>query len=161
MVVAMSIEDCDGFGALSRAYSFLMGRPAHAIWNAVVSAVYGSALVAFVGGVFTLALLAESNMMAVRLDPEQWGSVMRSSHLWAQLLLATFASSLFWSLATLNYLLLRQAVDQKPFEEIAAGVDEEFRSELPVVGIPASDYRPGSHDGRPTSSEAEAVVPAT
>lgn len=161
MVAAMSVEDSDGFGALSRAYSFLMGRPAHAIWNAVVSAVYGSALVALVGGVFTLALLAESNVMAARLTSEQWASVLRSSHVWAQLLLATFACSLFWSLTTLNYLLLRQAVDQKPFEEIAAGVDEEFRSELPVVGIPASDYRPEHRDGRPTITEAESVVPVT
>jgi hypothetical protein len=161
MIAAMGIEDCDGFGALSRTYSFLMGRPAHAIWNAVVSVAYGSVLVALVGGVFTLALLAESNVMAARLNPEQWGSVLRSSHFCAQLLLATFACSLFWSLVTLNYLLLRQAVDQKPFEEIAAGVDEEFRGELPVVGIPASDYRPEHHDGRPTISDAEAVVPAT
>jgi hypothetical protein len=161
MVAAMGIEDCDGFGALSRTYSFLMGRPAHALWYALISAAYGLALVMLVGSVFTLGLLAESSVMADRLPPEQWRSVLSSSHAWAQLLLATFACSLFWSLATLNYLLLRQAVDQKPFEDISAGVDEEFRGELPVVGIPASDYRSGNHDGQPAIPEVETVVPAT
>lgn len=161
MIAAMSVEDCDGFGALSRAYSFLAGRPVQAVWQAMVSAVYGSALVALVSLVFTAALFAEFWPLAENVgDSDKWGTVIQVSHVTAQLLLASFACSLFWSLATLNYLLLRQAVDQKPFEEIAAGVDEEFRSELPVVGIPASDYRPEHHDGRPTI-DAESVVPAT
>ena len=147
MVAATAVDDCDGFGALSRTCSFLLGRPWQAAWHGLVSAVYGSVLVAVVGGVLTAALLAESRPLPVLLEIGDWQPVMRASHGIAHLLLATFAASLFWSLVTLNYLLLRQAVDQKPFEDILPGAESGTQSGMPVVGIAATDYRPAEHDG--------------
>jgi hypothetical protein len=144
MVAAVAVEDCDGFGALSRTYSFLTGRPVYAAWNAAVSAAFGGALVALASGLLTLGLLALSKTLLMASGtPQHWLTVRNGSHLFAQWLLATFAVSLFWSLATVNYLLLRHEVDRKPFEEVAPGVDEAVgRRDLPVVGIPAADLTP-------------------
>lgn len=162
MIAAIGIDDSDGFGSLSRAYSFVMGRPAYAVWMVLVSLVYGVVLVGLAGGVLTLALLALSKPIAANVGTaEKWGAVLAGSHFCAQLLLATFAASLFWSLATWNYLLLRQAVDQKPLEEIAAGCEETATRDLPVAGIPASDYRPPPVNGQPTVVQAEAIAPTT
>lgn len=140
MVAAMSVEECDGFGAFSRAFSFLSGRPLLAIGQAAVSLIYGSLLVAMLGGVFTLALLAEAGPLASIGPAAKWTAVMQGSHFTARWLLMTFAVSLFWSLVTANYLLLRQAVDRKPFHDIAADGDEVVSPQLPVVGIPAADF---------------------
>lgn len=142
MVAAMSVEDCDGFGAFSRSFSMLTGRPLEAIWQAFVSLVYGSLLVAAVGGVFTIALLAEAGPLVNIGGPAKWAAVLQGSHFTARWLLAAFAVSLFWSLVTWNYLLLRSLVDRKPFHDIAAGGDEEdVPRDLPIVGIPATEER--------------------
>jgi|GEM_PF-1089279 len=156
MVAAMGVEDCDGFGALSRSYSFLTGRPLRAVANVVLSALIGGVLVALVGGWLTFGLLAEANFLRASIGtPERWLTVMQWSHFFAVGLLLTFAANLFWSLATLNYLLLRQEVDSKPFDDIAAGPsDPSFHRDLPIVGIPATDYRPPTAVEQPLHSTA-------
>ena len=134
-------------------------------YSRFVGNVFGSLLAAegvfafFLEGGFLGLMLFGGNRLGPRLWLFSIFMVTFGAHFSAQLLLTTFAASLFWSLATWNYLLLRQAVDQKPFDEIAAG-DEDRRHELPVAGIPATDYRPASHDGQPTVAQAEAVVPS-
>lgn len=163
MVAALAIEDCDAFGALSRTYSFLTGRPTYAVWNAGLSAVSGGILVALSGGLCMAGLVFLSQFLLGHIGTvERWATVMYGAHLTARLLLASFGTSLFWSLVTLNYLLLRQAVDRKPFEDIASGVDEtQRRGELPIVGIPATDVSQEIRDRHLPVSDAEAVSPAT
>lgn len=138
MVAAMSVEDCDGFGAFSRSFSFLTGRPAIAIAQALVSLAYGYLLVALVGRVFTLALLAAAGPLSNIGGSAKWESVLQGSHFAARFLFATYAVSLFWTLVTGNYLLLRLAVDGKPQHDIAAEERETVPRDLPIVGIPAT-----------------------
>lgn len=161
MISAMGIDDCDGFGALSRTYSFLTGKPAHAVWNVAVSTAFGGILVALFGELLTGGLLALSHFISGHVGTwERWQTIMNSSHRFAQWMLLAFAVSLFWSLATLNYLLLRQAVDGKPFDDIAPeDLVSSGRRELPVVGIPAADLPPEERSR--LLSEAEAVATAT
>lgn len=143
MVATMGVEDCDGFGALSRTFSFLTGRPLSALWNAGISFVYGTVLTMLLGGLFMLALLAQARPIGVNVgDSAAWRGVLSGSHFSAQLLFASFSVSLFWTLAALNYVELRRIVDGKPFDEIAPGVDEPAPSGLPVVGIAATEFRP-------------------
>lgn len=155
MVAAMGVEDCDGFGTLSRSYSFLAARPLMAAVNVAISAIVGGVLVAIAGGLLTFGLLAEANFLEVSIGTaERWATVMQWSHFFAQGLLLSFAASLFWTLVTLNYLLLREEVDGKPFDDIAPGVAEmSAPRDLPVVGIPATDYRPVETDGQPVASQ--------
>ena len=163
MVAAMGIEDCDGFGALSRSYSFLAGRPAHAIWNAAVSGIFGGLFLTVTCGLLAFGLISLSHCMESAIGtPQRWWTILGWSHRFAQAILASVAVSLFWSLTTLNYLLLRQAVDGKPFEDIAHGVgDHSMNSDLPVVGIAASNLPAEERDRLISNSEAEAVMPAS
>ncbi len=144
MIAATAIDHCDGFGALSRTCSFLTGKPAHAVWNVAVSTAFGGILVVLFGELLTGGLLSLSHFINGHLGTwERWQTIMNASHLFAQWVFMAFAVSLFWSLATLNYFLLRETVDNKPFDDIAPeDVDSSAGRELPVVGIPAADLPP-------------------
>jgi hypothetical protein len=157
MIAALGVEDCDSFGALSRTYSFVAGRPFHAAWNVAVSAIYGGVVVALAGGLLTLSLAALDNVLEGPLGTvERWQTVMNWSRFFARWLFMTFAVSLFWSLVVMNYLLLRQEVDRKPFDDIAPGPDEvTIRRDLPVVGIPAADLSPEQRERLVDTSDAE------
>lgn len=157
MIAALGVEDCDSFGALSRTYSFVAGRPFHAAWNVAVSAIYGGVVVALAGGLLTLSLAALDNVLEGPLGTvERWQTVMNWSRFFARWLFMTFAVSLFWSLIVMNYLLLRQEVDRKPFDDIAPGPDEvTIRRDLPVVGIHAADLSPEQRERLVDTSDAE------
>ncbi len=143
MIAALGTESCDAFGALSRSYSYLTGRPLLALWQVFLSAVFGGLLLTIAATILTVGLMFLSQTIAGPIgSPERWHLVMTGAHHTARLLLTTFAVSLFWSLATINYLLLRQAVDQKPLDEISPGAEAApSQPEFPLVGIAASDYR--------------------
>ena len=141
MIAAIAVDDCDGFGALSRSYSFWTGRPFHAIGLALVAALI-EACILTVASVFFDAAIAMVHFGAVLAtsDVDQLATITRACHTVANALLGTFEISLFWTNATIVYLLLRAAVDQKPFDQIAPDDSERPpRNPLPVVGIPATD----------------------
>lgn len=141
MIAAIAVDDCDGFGALSRSYSFWTGRPFHAIGFALVAALI-EAIILTVASLFFDAAIAMVHFGAVLAtsDVEQLATIIRACHTVTNMLLSTFEISLFWTSATIVYLLLRQAVDQKPFDQIAPDDSERpVRNPLPVVGIPATD----------------------
>lgn len=141
MIAAIAVDDCDGFGALSRSYSFWTGRPFHAIGFALVAALI-EACILTVASLFFDAAIAMVHFGAVLAtsDVEQLATIIRACKNVANILLGTFEISLFWTSATIIYLLLRQAVDQRPFDQIVPDDSERpARNPLPVVGIPATD----------------------
>ena len=141
MIAAIAVDDCDGFGGLSRSYSFWAGRPFHAIGFALVAALI-EACILTVASLFFDAAIAMVHFGAVLAtsDVEQLATIIRACKNVTNILLGTFEISLFWTSATIVYLLLRQAVDQKPFDQIAPDDSERpVRNPLPVVGIPATD----------------------
>jgi hypothetical protein len=144
MVAAISTDDCDSFGGLSRAYSALTGRPWHAI---------GFTALAFFGGAVLMAIfrtLAETTIWCAMSgtafgsgDERAVGSLVVPVTWLVQGLVSGIGASYFWSAATVISLLLRQAVDGVPVDRIAPdSVDRPPREPLPVVGIPATDARP-------------------
>ena len=141
MIAAIAVDDCDGFGGLSRAYSFCTGRPAHAILFAAVAVTFASFLTHVASLFFTAAtLLARTAAVMVTSHVLHVGTVSHGCSLVAHALVGTFAISLFWTSVTLVYLLLRATVDQRPLDHLAPDEGERPpRSPLPVVGIPATD----------------------
>ncbi len=146
MIAAIAVDDCDGFGGLSRSYSLWTGRPAYAAWCAVVAAAFGSVL-------HFLASLAMGWTLAITLSiatsgaGSDWSAETLTAccTLLVQGLLASFGISLFWTSVTIIYLLLRQSVDKMPLDRIAPSDQERPpRDPLPVVGMPAMNEPPPS-----------------
>ena len=146
MIAAIAVDDCDGFGGLSRSYSLWTGRPAYAAWCAVVAAALGSVL----HSLASLALgwtLAITLSIATSVAGGEWSAETLTAccTLLVQGLLASFGISLFWTSVTIIYLLLRQSVDKMPLDRIAPSDQERPpRDPLPVVGMPAINNPPQS-----------------
>ena len=144
MIAAIAVDDCDGFGGLSRSYSLWTGRPTYATWCAVVAAAFGSVLHSLV----SLALgwtLAITLSIATSGAGSDWSAETMTAccTLLAQGLLASFGISLFWTSVTIIYLLLRQSIDKMPLDRLAPSDQERPpRDPLPVVGMPAMIERP-------------------
>lgn len=141
MIAAIATDNCDGFGGLSRSYSLWTGRPAYPVWIAIVAALYGSV-------VYSLLSLVLSWTLAITLNGATFGAggdwstetLSTCCGLLVQALVNSLGISLFWTNATIGYLLLRQSVDQMPLDCIALGDHERPpRDPLPVVGMPATD----------------------
>ena len=144
MIAAIAVDDCDGFGGLSRSYSLWTGRPAYAAWCAVVAAAFGSLLhsLASLAMGWTLAIVLS---LATSTAGSDWSAETLTTccTLLVQGLLASFGISLFWTSVTIVYLLLRQSVDKMPLDRIAPSAQERPpRDPLPVVGMPAMNEQP-------------------
>ena len=64
-------------------------------------------------------------------------------HRFVENLVGGLGISLFWTSATIIYLVLRQSVDLMPLEQIApSDAERPVRDPLPVVGMPAVDVDP-------------------
>jgi len=151
MVAAISVDDCDSFGGLSRAYSNLTGRPWHALFFAVIAILVGR-LVMLVVNLFAVTAIwfAESSISFGA------GAVQTTTWLHSplteivQLIVSGIGVSFFWSAATIIYLLLRHEVDMAPFDRIALDdEDRPVREPLPVVGMPATDARAELNGSQP------------
>lgn len=139
MIAAICADDCDGFGALSRSYSFWAGKPAYFVWCVAMAFVFETALhslfslacgwsLAFVELIASIALGASFpvEMLVTCVD------------LCAKCAIACFGLNLFWVNSTICYLLLRLNVDKMPVECLADGeLSCASRDPLPVVGMPA------------------------
>ena len=146
MIAAIAVDDCDGFGGLSRSYSLWTGRPAYAAWCAVVATAFASVLhsVASLAMGWTLAITLS---IATSAAGGEWSAETLTAccTLLAQGLLAAFGISLFWTSVTIIYLLLRQSIDKMPLDRLAPSDQERPpRDPLPVVGMPAMNEPPQS-----------------
>ncbi|WP_010584200.1 hypothetical protein [Schlesneria paludicola] len=141
MVAAISTDDCDSFGGLSRAYSGLTGRP----WHAAVYVILGG--IAGCGVMLLVAAIARTTIWCC-LSATSFGSGSATAFSGLKPVLTRLVEDLvrgvgascFWSIATVISLLLRREIDGVPIDRVA--LDDDQRPErvpLPVVGIPATD----------------------
>ncbi len=147
MIAAVSIEDCDSFGGLSRAYSSFTSQPWKVIVYFLLSLIIGGVLMSLVN------LVAETTIWSA-LSSTSFGSGKERAHeslliplvRLLQLFELAIGICYFWSAATVIYLLLRLDVDGVPLDRIA--VDDHARATrdpFPVVGIPAAATKPESN----------------
>ena len=143
MIGSIATDDCDGFGALSRSYSQLTGRPWNALGFAVIALLCGFVLLSFVSvlGVVTVwcgissTALGSGQERAERALMAPFASLVR-------LVVSGIGISYFWAATTVISLLLRREVDGAPLERLSLDDDARpVRDPLPVVGIPATDAR--------------------
>ena len=144
MIAAIASDDCDGFSGLSRSYSLWTGRPFQAVSLATVALAIGS-------GVHFIATLVlhgtvDMTVLFVKFGAGAGTSIERIAadyHRFVENLVGGLGISLFWTSATIIYLVLRQSVDLMPLEQIApSDAERPVRDPLPVVGMPAVDVDP-------------------
>ena len=134
MVVAISCEGSDGFDGLSRAFGYLLNRPAYATW---------------LGGLAWLLCMGISWIAWWFIDAAIWltdwslGDVVSktSAEIWVLTLDAfrlAILVSLFWSATTVIYFLLRQSDDGTPLDEVYIPGPPPKAEPLPLVGVAAS-----------------------
>ncbi len=139
MIAAIAVDDSDGFDAFSRSFSFVTSHP----WIT-------AALIAIAGGMLWLCGEAIERGVAAAEFAIPWAagwtasdnslrdSLAPASFWWVRLFARALQASLFWSLATIGYVFLRQVTDGTPLDALS-GYDEPAlaREDFPVVGIPA------------------------
>lgn len=147
---AISTEGSDSFDALSRSYAYLMQRPLHYLFYAVVAAFFGwfGWLLASTFASFVIWLAYWSAGWGC--GSEQIGNIMNGTcdfggmgqagvvliRFWVgcvKLLAVGYIFSYFWSASTAIYLLLRKDVDNTEMDEVFLE-DQEEPGDLPVIG---------------------------
>lgn len=139
MVAAIATDDCDGFGAFSRSYSFWTGRSWYFAWCWIVGAVVAAVALSLTQWLGMITVYFSELVIRIGVGPSPVAKSAGSAALTiVAFLLRTFSVSLFWSTATIVYILLRQSVDKMPLDYAAPDDNErEPRDPLPVVGMPA------------------------
>jgi hypothetical protein len=162
MYATISTEDSDAFDGFSRSYSYVYNRPWHFLWYAVVAMIYGSVVIFFVitvaslvlylalwavstGGGFKDTVNIPEDLPAFFTWINQFGSnfvgellAMLWMQFWA-VLVHGFVYSYFWTSVTIMYFLLRQSEDAVELDVVSLPEDYQSPSELPLVGVAASD----------------------
>ena len=141
MVAAVATDDCDSFGALSRAYSCLTGRPWHAFGFGLISLLIGIILMLMVKLFIETTLFCAMSCTGLGRGAElAQASLLSPLNSLSHVALSGIGTSFFWSATTVVYLLLRQEVDRMPLDRLALDDNARpTRDPLPVVGIPATD----------------------
>lgn len=139
MVAAVAIDDSDGFDAFSRSFSFVTSHP----WITAGLVAVGAAMIVVCGIGIDLGVEAAAG---VTMWSAGWtaSETQLREHLfpatfwWIRLFARALLSSLFWSVATVVYVFLRQVTDGAPLDQLS-GFDLPglAREDYPVVGIPA------------------------
>ena len=162
MYATISTEDSDAFDGFSRSYSYVYSKPWHYLWYAIVAMIYGSVVIFFVITVASLvsylafwAVSTGGGFKGIVNIPEDvptfltWLNQFSSnsvgellSMLWMQfwaVLVHGFVYSYFWTSVTIMYFLLRQSEDAVELDVVSLPEDYQSHSELPLVGVAASD----------------------
>jgi len=192
MAPTISTEDSDAFDGFSRSFGYVFSRPRQWIGVFLASVIYGTVCVAVVLGlallVVHLAVWGVSSGMNARdlsamtadspfpvffeSNPDNEATTSSAAvsltQFWlsaASLLIHGFAASLFWTLATIGYFLLRKSDDATALDEVFLTEEDEPDDLLPLVGVAGSEQpvieRPlekdpgGSSDGEETKQQRE------
>lgn len=139
MIAAIAVDDSDGFDAFSRSFSFVTSHPWRTAGSIAASAgvIWACSEIIDRGVIKALWFIAWSADWTAS-DSALRESLMPATRWWMQLFARAIQSSLFWALATVVYLFLRQSTDGAPLDQLS-GYDEPVRAPeaFPVVGIPA------------------------
>lgn len=153
MIATVSVEDADAFEGFSRAFSYVFSRPFYLLWLLGVSAIYGVMVMTVAGLMFTamseVARLSVSTGLgdqatAALMDPRSGLPGARMLGAWTAglgLLLSALAISYIWSQVAMVYSLLRLSVDQVPLDDLIEEPATGVTSDLPLVGVAASEAR--------------------
>ena len=146
---AISTEGSDSFDALSRSYAYLMQRPLHYLFYAVVAAFFGWLGWLLVSTFASFVIWLAYWSAGWGCGSEQIGGIMNGTgdfggmgqagavliQFWAgcvKLLAVGYMFSYFWSASTAIYLLLRKDVDNTEMDEVFLE-DQEEPEDLPVI----------------------------
>jgi hypothetical protein len=139
MIAAIAVDDSDGFDAFSRSFSFVTSHP----WMTAGLVALSWGMLWACGEVIDRGVVAALNIIPWSAGWSASETAIKESLLpasiwWVRLFARTLHASLFWSLATVAYVFLRQATDDAPLDQLT-GYDEPVRAreDFPVVGIPA------------------------
>ena len=168
MFATVAMEGTDTFDAVSRAYSYIFGRPWRLIWYTLVATVYGLIVTAFVL-VFTSAMIAApiyiggwamgANFDQIKaflanpawLFPAEAGLGVKIGGVFVKLTLIVvwglalgFIASYKATAATIIYGLLRKDVDGTDMSEVflEEEQEEEFEAPEPEEQEPAAEETP-------------------
>ena len=136
MTAAVAVDDCDGFDAFSRAFSFMVQRPFHTLGYLVLALFFGAAGFALL----KWGVIAVLRIAAVFNFTEQDCGDLLSDNLW----------SLFWRTLTILipygfltgyvchagvalYLILRKNLDGVAFDRILHESEEDVRRLRPIL----------------------------
>lgn len=175
MAPTIAVEGTDAFDAVSRAFSYVFGRPWRFIWYYLVGLAYTTVCVAFVAAFAWLLLkvvyLAGAAGMGDRFEQVislvQEGKVAETANIpeticaWLVLIMvvvvwgvvAGFKVSMLFSLNTIAYCLLRRDVDGTDMSEVYIEEEEE---EIPPSGEQPSEEE---SEGEKAAEEAEGTQP--
>ncbi len=134
MQASVAVEAEDGFDAMSCAYAYTRQRPWHLAFYAALAFVIGSVGLVFVDmfarlvvhlTVWSLSLGGPRDLVSGLYHGEgvtASSSAIATHHFWRNvvgLLVRAWIYSIFWTFATMIYLLLRRDVDGTPLDRIA------------------------------------------
>jgi hypothetical protein len=175
MAPAISTEDSDAFDGFSRSFSYVFSRTRQWATLIVAAAAYGILLTAAVAALAWLVVhltvwgiaagmsLTDAGALTADSPLSKGGAVSEDvpdsaasfAQFWlnaASLVVHGFAASLFWTLATVSYFLLRQSDDATSLDEVYLNPEDEPDDLLPLVGVAASEQpvieRPLEKDGQ-------------
>lgn len=146
MVSACSVDDSDAFDAFSRAFSLVTSR----IWSTAVLLALCLLKGWLSAGLLSLLALATVNVSLWSLawlgneSLVGWGGQL--VEWWSNIFMRSVMASLFWSMVTIVYLFLREAVDGLPVHHLVGYDLPRSRAPYPVVGLAAVSPPPGATD---------------
>lgn len=139
MIAAVAVDDSDGFDAFSRSFSFVTSHP----WMtaglfAVAGAMIAACAIGIDFGIEYAAGIIPWSAGWLTSETQIHDHLVPAAMWWVRLFARALLTSLFWSLATIIYVFLRQVTDASPLDKMS-GFDLPglAREEYPVVGIPA------------------------
>ena len=165
MYASNAVERNDAFDAVSRSLSYLLNRTWYAFFLAFIAVLYGSVLLIFVTWMTQLTATLSINSIASGAGIErpaiELGRLSLSGRVWEEmfqdgiarmlfqiwgsclsLIPMAFSFSFFWSSTTIGYFLLRRSEDGTPLDEMnLSDSTDKNHADLPLVGIPAAEYR--------------------
>lgn len=178
MIAAVAAEGSDAFDGFSRSFSYLYGRPWLFVWYAGLALLIGPLLVAAVdtiavGATAAAARTVETGMGADAVaslhdaapgyfrstgiypfdTPAPAGGPAQVAAVWLRILATLavgFATSYFWSAATVIYFLLRRADDATHFDDVWLSDKEEEDDLLPLAGIASTGQPVTERSHHPT-----------
>lgn len=165
MYASNAVEQNDAFDAVSRSLSYLLNRTWYAFFLAFIATLYGSILLIFVTWMTQLTVHLSMNSIAsgagIERPAAEVAKFSLSGRIWEEMFQDGFARSLvqiwgsgvslipmafsfsfFWTSTTIGYFLLRRSEDGTPLDEMnLSDSTDKNTADLPLVGIPAAEYR--------------------
>ena len=164
MAASVAVDDCDGFDAFSRAFSFMVQRPFHTLGYLVLALFFGAAGFALLKG----GVIAVSRIIAFFNFTEEDCGYLLSNNLWslfwwtlAVLMPYGFLVGYFCNAGVALYLILRKNLYGVAFDRIIHESEEDVRRLRPILKdelgapVPADAGQPLQPAAEPAAEPAD------